>query len=65
MGKNDFCNKLLLFRPLLRIFCEDSSAKYPLGDKLGCDAENVAPKLLKYAVEIGVDVAGIWFVCMF
>ncbi|CAD6199569.1 unnamed protein product [Caenorhabditis auriculariae] len=46
---------------ILRIAVSDPTATCPLNLKFGCDPELVAPKLLKRAAELGVDVIGVSF----
>jgi ornithine decarboxylase len=45
----------------LRIRCEAETAQCPLGKKFGCDPETEAPRLLKIASSLGLDVVGISF----
>lgn len=46
---------------VLRIRCEAESAQCPLGKKFGCDPITEAPKLLKIARDMNLNVMGISF----
>ncbi|NP_001040457.1 ornithine decarboxylase isoform X1 [Bombyx mori] len=46
---------------LIRIRCDAASAQCPLGIKFGCDPVTEAPRLLKLASVLGLDVAGVSF----
>ena len=49
------------FRLVLRIRCEAEHAQCPLGKKFGCDPITEAPRLLKIAAGMGLDIIGISF----
>ncbi|XP_073962708.1 ornithine decarboxylase 1-like [Choristoneura fumiferana] len=46
---------------VLRIRCDAASAQCPLGIKFGCDPVAEAPRLLKLAAVLGLDVIGVSF----
>lgn len=46
---------------VIRIRCDAAAAQCPLGIKFGCDAETEAPRLLKLAAVLGLDVVGVSF----
>nr|P49725.1 RecName: Full=Ornithine decarboxylase; Short=ODC [Panagrellus redivivus]CAA57683.1 ornithine decarboxylase [Panagrellus redivivus]CAA65024.1 ornithine decarboxylase [Panagrellus redivivus] len=46
---------------ILRISVSDPTAQCQLGIKFGCDPETVAPKLLRKAADMGMNVIGISF----
>ncbi|XP_053618485.1 ornithine decarboxylase 1-like [Plodia interpunctella] len=46
---------------LIRIRCDAASAQCPLGLKFGCDAALEAPRLLKLAAVLGLEVIGVSF----
>lgn len=46
---------------MLRIRCEAENAQCPLGAKFGCDPVTEAPKLLKVAKSMALNVTGISF----
>ncbi|XP_046682080.1 ornithine decarboxylase-like [Homalodisca vitripennis] len=48
-------------RMVLRIRCDAAVAQCQLGMKFGCDAVTEAPRLLKLAAKLGVNVIGISF----
>ena len=52
---------IFLFSLVLRIRCEAESAQCPLGAKFGCDPVTEAPKLLKAAKNMALNVVGISF----
>lgn len=60
---NSHINKISIFpiSLVLRIRCEAESAQCPLGKKFGCDPLTEAPKLLKTARNMNLNVVGISF----
>ncbi|XP_052122907.1 ornithine decarboxylase 2-like isoform X3 [Frankliniella occidentalis] len=48
-------------RLVLRIRCDADDATYCLGIKYGCDAERDAPRLLRTARDLGLQVVGVSF----
>lgn len=46
---------------VIRIRCDAASAQCPLGIKFGCDPVTEAPRLLKLAAVLGLDVIGVSF----
>ncbi|XP_075985789.1 ornithine decarboxylase 1-like [Anticarsia gemmatalis] len=46
---------------VIRIRCDAESAQCPLGIKFGCDAVTEAPRLLKLAAVLGLEVIGVSF----
>jgi ornithine decarboxylase len=52
-------NSLVDFRLILRIRADDTTAECPLGDKFGCDADEVASRLLELAAQLHQPVIGI------
>ncbi|XP_041975681.1 ornithine decarboxylase 1-like [Aricia agestis] len=48
-------------RLVLRIRCDAAAAQCPLGIKFGCDPVEEAPRLLKLAAVLDLDVAGVAF----
>uniref|UniRef100_T1E2N1 Putative ornithine decarboxylase n=1 Tax=Psorophora albipes TaxID=869069 RepID=T1E2N1_9DIPT len=46
---------------VLRIRCDDEKAQCPLGKKFGCDPVEEAPRLIKIARSLNLDVVGISF----
>lgn len=52
---------LVHFSLVLRIRCEAEEAQCPLGKKFGCDPVTEAPKLLKIARNLNMNVMGISF----
>lgn len=46
---------------VLRIRCEAEHAQCPLGKKFGCDPITEAPRLLKIAAGMGLDIIGVSF----
>ena len=46
---------------VIRIRCDAASAQAPLGIKFGCDPITEAPRLLKMAAVLGLDVVGVSF----
>lgn len=64
LKKVKFCLFLIdfsCFRLVLRIRCEAEGAQCPLGQKFGCDPVTEAPKLLKVARNLNLNVIGISF----
>lgn len=52
---------LISFRCVIRIRCDATEAQCPLGKKFGCDPFSEAPKLIKLARSLNLDVIGISF----
>ena len=48
---------LRVYRLVIRIRCDAVAAKCPLGIKFGCDPVTEAPRLLKLAAVLGLDVS--------
>ncbi|XP_049880038.1 ornithine decarboxylase 1-like [Pectinophora gossypiella] len=46
---------------VIRIRCDAADAQCPLGIKFGCDPVSEAPRLLKLAAVLGLDVVGVSF----
>ncbi|XP_047035562.1 ornithine decarboxylase 1-like [Helicoverpa zea] len=46
---------------VIRIRCDAAAAQCPLGIKFGCDPVTEAPRLLKLAAVLGLDVVGVSF----
>lgn len=59
--KSQIINKFYFFSLVLRIRCEAENAQCPLGAKFGCDPFFEAPKLLKAAKSMALNVVGISF----
>lgn len=57
----NFCFLFSSFSLVLRIRCEAENAQCPLGKKFGCDPITEAPKLLKIARSMNLNVMGISF----